>query len=84
MTPEKIEEYIGNKQRKDNPVYIHFKDRGTVKGLFVQTADYNELKSKNLWRIVNNNHLKEWNDTKNIDFTRIFNGMSFTRLSDDK
>lgn len=84
MAPEKIAEYIGSKSRKDTPVNIHFKDRNTVRGLFVQTADFEELKSKNLWRVVNNSHLKEWHDTKNIDFTRIFNGLSFTRLSDDK
>jgi len=84
MAPEKIEEYIESKQRKDNLVNIHFKDRNTVTGVFVQTTDYDELKSKNLWRIVNNMHLKEWKDTKSIDLTRIFNGMSFTRLSDEK
>lgn len=82
MAPDKIEEYIESKQRKNNPVNIHFKDRNTVTGLFVQTPDYDELKSKNLWRIVNNMHLKEWNDTKSIELTRIFNGISFTRLSD--
>jgi hypothetical protein len=84
MAPDKIEEYIESKQRKNIPVNIHFKDRNTVTGLFVQTPDYDELKSKNLWRIVNNMHLNEWNNTKSIELTRIFNGMSFTRLSDEK
>jgi hypothetical protein len=84
MTSDKIEEYIENKRRKDNPVNIHFKDRNTVTGLFVQTYDYNDLKSKNLWRIVNNSYVKEWEKTKSIDLTRIFNGLSFTRLSDEK
>jgi hypothetical protein len=37
-----------------------------------------------LWRIVNNMNLNEWNNTKSIELTRIFNGMSFTRLSDEK
>ena len=84
MAPEKIEEYIESKQRKNNPVNIHFKDRNTVTGLFVHTTDYDELKSKNLWRVVNNIHLEEWNKSRDIDFTRIFNGMSFTRLTDEK
>jgi hypothetical protein len=84
MAPDKIQEYIESKQRKNVPVNIHFKDRNTVTGLFVQTPDYDELKSKNLWRIVNNMHLNEWNNTKSIELTRIFNGMSFTRLSDEK
>ena len=84
MTTDKIEEYIAHKKRKDSPVHIHFKDRNMVTGLFVQTHDYHDLKSKNLWRIVNNNHLKEWEKTKSIELTRIFNGLSFTRLSDEK
>lgn len=84
MTTDKIEEYIGNKKRKDSPVNIHFKDRNMVTGLFVQTPDYHDLKAKNLWRIVNNSHLKEWDKTKSIELTRIFNGLSFTRLSDEK
>ena len=84
MTTDKIEEYIGNKKRKDAPVNIHFKDRNMVTGLFVQSGDYDDLKAKNLWRVVNNSHLKEWDKTKSIELTRIFNGLSFTRLSDEK
>jgi hypothetical protein len=84
MTQDKIEEYIQNKQRKGNTVNIHFKDRNTVTGLFIDSADYDELKSKNLWRIVNNIHIEKWKETKSIDLTRIFNGLSFTRLSDEK
>jgi hypothetical protein len=44
--------------------------------------DYDELKSKNFWRIVSNSHLDEWKQTKDINLTRVFNGVSFTRLSD--
>jgi hypothetical protein len=84
MTTDKIEEYIEHKKRKDSPVNIHFKDRNMVKGLFVQTPDYHDLKAKNLWRVVSDTHLKEWDQTKKIDLTRIFNGLSFTRLSDEK
>jgi len=45
--------------------------------------DYNELKSKNFWRIVSNQHVSKWEETKDINLTRLFNGASFTRLSDD-
>lgn len=78
-----IEKFVQNKNRKNNAVNIHFKERSSVKGLFVQTSDYDELRYKNLWRIVSNAKIEEWNKTKNIDLSRIFNGLSFTRLSDE-
>ncbi|MCZ2459107.1 MAG: short-chain dehydrogenase [Chitinophagales bacterium] len=84
MTQDKIEEYINQKSRKDIPVNIHFKDRNTVKGLFIRSSDYHELKSKNLWRVVSSGYLDEWEKTKNDNFSRIFNGISFTQLTDVK
>ena len=78
-----IEKFVGNKNRKNSAVNIHFKERSSVKGLFVQTSDYDELRYKNLWRIVSSAKIEEWNKTKNIDLSRIFNGLSFTRLSDE-
>ena len=50
MTSEMIEKFIENKNRKDAAVNIHFKERSTVIGLFIQGADYSELKSKNFWQ----------------------------------
>ena len=84
MTPEMIEKFIENKIRKGIPVNIHFKERSTVTGLFVEGVDYDELKSKNYWRIVSNYHAEEWKQTKDISLARIFNGASFTRLSDEQ
>jgi hypothetical protein len=83
MTTEMIQKFIDNKDRKHSSVNIHFKERSAVKGMFVRTADYDELKYKNLWRIVINTKIEEWNRTKNMDLCRIFNGLSFTRLSDE-
>jgi hypothetical protein len=83
MTTEMIEKFVENKNRKDNAVNIHFKERSTVTGIFIKSADYDELKQKNFWRIVNNIHIEEWRKTKNMDLARIFNGMSFTRLTDE-
>lgn len=84
MTSDQIESYIIQKKRKENPINIHFKDRNTISGIFIETTDYNELKSKNFWRIVNSAHISEWNQTKNVNLARIFNGLSFTRLSEEK
>jgi len=83
MTAEMIEKFVENKNRENMAVNIHFKERSTVQGLFVRGADYNELKYKNLWRIVSNAKIEEWKRTKNIDLSRIFNGLSFTRLSEE-
>ena len=84
MTPDKIEEYIEKKERKNAALNIHFKDRNTVTGVFIQSGDYNELKSKNFWRIVSSPNLEEWKQTKNEGLARIYNGMAFTRISDEK
>ena len=84
MTTEMIEKFIENKDRKDTVINIHFKERSTVTGVFIRTADYGELKMKNLWRIVSNAKIEEWNKTKNMDLARIFNGLSFTRLTDEQ
>ena len=84
MTSEMIEKFVEGKSRKDAAVNIHFKERSTITGLFIRTADYGELKTKNLWRIVSNGKIEEWNKTKNLDLARIFNGLSFTRLTDEQ
>lgn len=83
MTNDKIEQYIEKRQKRNTPVNIHFKERSTVTGLFIREKDYEELKSKNFWRVVNNEKLKEWQKTKDINLSRVFNGLSFTRLSDE-
>ena len=84
MTSEMIEKFVEGKTRKDAAVNIHFKERSTITGLFIRTADYGELKTKNLWRIVSNGKIEEWHKTKNLDLARIFNGLSFTRLTDEQ
>ena len=82
MTTEMIEKFIDNKDRKQSAVNIHFKERNIVKGLFIRSTDYDELKYKNLWRVVHHEKIEEWNRTRNMDLSRIFNGISFTRLTD--
>jgi hypothetical protein len=84
MTSEMIEKFVKNKGRKGTSVNLHFKDRHTVKGLFIHSGDYEELKSKNLWRIVSSTCRDEWEKTNDVNLTRIFNGVSFTRLSDEE
>jgi hypothetical protein len=84
MTNDMIEKYIQDKKHKNIQVNIHFKQRSTVTGLFIQTNDYSELKAKNLWRIVSSSKVEEWQKTKDINLARIFNGTEFTRLSNEE
>jgi len=84
MTIETIKQFVENKNRKNIVVNIHFKERSTVKGLFIQSADYEELKDKNLWRVVSDSKIEEWNRTRNMDIPKIFNGLSFTRLTEEE
>ena len=84
MTTEMIGKFIENKSRKNAAVNIHFKERSSIKGLFIHSPDYDELKSKNLWRIVSDAKIEEWNRTRNMDIPKIFNGLSFTRLTDEE
>lgn len=82
MTNDMIEKFIETKSREHSQVNIHFKQRDTVKGVFIRNHDYDELKSKNFWRIVSESKFEEWMRTKDNSLARIFNGAEFTRLSE--
>jgi hypothetical protein len=82
MTNDLIQKFIEKQGRKNTSVNIHFKQRSTVKGVFIHTSDYEELKSKNFWRIVTESNGEEWKRTGNENLARIFNGAEFTRLSE--
>jgi hypothetical protein len=63
------------------PVKIEFKKRNTIVGIFVKSPDYDELKSKNFWRIVSETHIPEWKKTNDNKLSKIFSGSEFTRLT---
>jgi len=83
MTSEAIVKQVESGNNPGKTLNIHFKQRNTMKGLFIIGNDYKDLKSKNLWRIVTNANIDEWKKTKDMNLARIFNGVEFTRLSDD-
>lgn len=83
MTSELIDKFLSSPARTQKKVSIHFKQRKTVTGIFLRTDDYNELKSKNFWRIVADSKLEEFEKTKDNSLARIYNGAEFTRLSDN-
>lgn len=80
MTNEQIEHFLAQKKIDKTPVQINFKTRSSILGLFIQTSDYAELKSKNLWRIVGGNSIAEFQKSNDLSLARIFNGVEFTRL----
>jgi hypothetical protein len=82
MTNDMIENFIENKVKSNSKINIHFKQRSTLKGVFIRTNDYEELKSKNFWRVVSESKMDEWEKTKDTNLARIFNGAEFTRLSE--
>ena len=83
MTQEMIEKFIETKNRSNSPVNIHFKERSTITGIFIKANDYDELKSKNFWRIINKNAVAQWEETRDVNLARLYNGLSFTKLSDN-
>lgn len=82
MTAEMIEKFLVNNHADAKPVNIHFKERSTISGIFIKGRDYEEMKAKNFWRIVNVNVAGEWKETKDQGLSRLYNGLSFTKLSD--
>jgi len=83
MTNDLIEKYVAPRQVGEKEIKIFFKQRSTITGIFIKGADYDELRSKNFWRIVTNANIVTWKQTKDINLAKIFNGMEFTRLSED-
>jgi len=81
MTNDQIEKFILGEGVSKRNIQIHFKTRTPVIGHFIKTADYNELKSKNFWRIVTGASIEVWKESQDISVARIFNGAEFTRLT---
>jgi hypothetical protein len=83
MTNELIEKYVAPRQQKEKEIKIHFKQRSAVTGLFIRGNDYDELRSKNFWRIVTNANIGNWKKTNDINLAKIFNGSEFTKLTEE-
>ena len=62
-------------------IKISFQKRNSIFGYIVQAADFNDLRSKNFWRIVLRNNLQAWQTTRDVNFAKIYNGTEITRLS---
>lgn len=81
MTQEAIEKIVENRNTKDSVVQIHFKKRTFLNGVFVKGYDYDEMKAKNFWRIVEDSNIESYEQSKSILLTRLFNGLSFSKIT---
>jgi hypothetical protein len=81
MSNDQIEKFLQQNYLDKAPVKVTFKTRKPVVGIFIKTADYSELKSKNFWRIVGESNVPGYLRSKDVNLARIFSGSEITRLS---
>lgn len=81
MVNELITRFLEPNHLSSTPVKIEFKKRNTIVGIFVKSPDYDDLKSKNFWRIVSETYIPEWKKTNDNKLSKIFSGSEFTRLT---
>lgn len=81
MTNEQIENFFQTAKLDSSKVQISFKTRPAIIGMFIQTNDYAELKAKNMWRVVSESKIDDFNVRRDLNIARIFNGSEMTRLN---
>jgi len=81
MHADDIKKFLEKNASDKTYVKIHFPKRDSIYGLFIKDHDFQDLSSKNFWRIVTRVHFDEYNQTKNNNLAKIFNGSEFSRLS---
>ena len=84
MVNELITKFLEPTHLAKTAVKIEFKKRNSIVGIFVESPDYDELKSKNFWRIVSETHIPEWKKTNDNKLSKIFSGSEFTLLTVEK
>lgn len=78
MTIEQIERFIGVEPDPYSRIFLKAR---TIEGIFIKAPDFLELKKKNFWRIVSINRMQEYQRSKDINLSRIFNGQEFVKIS---
>ncbi len=81
MVNEMITKFLEPGHVEKLAVKIEFKKRNSMVGIFVKSNDYEDLKSKNFWRIVSEIKIPEWKKTNDNSLSKIFSGSEFTRLT---
>ena len=82
MTVEQIETFLAKETIPQGKVIrFEMKKWNPVRGIIVQGRDYNELKTKNFWRIVTQTNLAAYQKSNDINLAKIFSGSDFAKLS---
>lgn len=81
MTVEQIDTFLRKHNFDQFPVKVSFRSRAAFTGIFVKTKDYDDLKGKNFWRIINESNVKQYLSSKDTNLARIFNGTEFVKLT---
>ena len=80
MTNEQIEKFLAS-TKAGSLIRISFKTRNAIAGIFIKTPEFDDLKSKNFWRIVSETNFEKWQKSKDMNLCRMFNGAEFTKLA---
>lgn len=78
MTIEQIERFIGTEPDCLSRIFLKAR---TVEGIFIKAPDFYDLKKKNFWRIVTANKVEEYQQSKDLSLSRIFNGQEFSKIA---
>ncbi len=81
MLNDLISKFLEPSHLAKTAIKIEFKKRNTFIGIFVDSADYEDLKAKNFWRIVSEVNIPEWKKTNDNRLAKIFSGSEFTRIT---
>ena len=79
MTNEQVEKVL-TPTAFSKIVNISFKTRNNLRGMFVAGNDYEDLKTKNFWRVIAESRIEEWRKTNDMGLGRIYSGSDFTKL----
>jgi hypothetical protein len=82
MTSEAIAKFLDSEKVSENKqMRIDLKKRNSISGLVVKGKDYDDLRSKNFWRIVTAANLAAWKRTGNVEFAKIYSGAEFNKIT---
>ena len=81
MTTEQVQKFFSSEAKSNSLIRVSFKNRNSIVGIFIQTTDFDDLRSKNFWRIVSEANFEQWRQSKDYNLVRMFNGAEFTKLA---
>jgi hypothetical protein len=81
MTIVQIDAFLRKHHFDKHPVRVNFRGRAAFTGIFIKTDDYDDLKGKNFWRIINESNVKAYLSSKDTKLARIFNGTEIVKLT---